>query len=311
MRNSFEKVLKEKSFIIVDGAMATELEAMGCNLNDELWSAKVLAEQPELIKKVHLSYFEAGADCGISASYQATIPGFMKRGYSEKEAEDLIERAVKILIDARKQWWQNGGEQQGRVFPLVSAAVGPYGAYLADGSEYRGGYNIGKEELKKFHRRRMEILWEAGADILALETIPSLEEALALVELVQELNAECWVSFSCKNETEISDGTKLYECAKILSDFDCVKAVGLNCTSPQYVSNLIKEAKRGGSKPIIVYPNSGEEYDATTKTWHGSKEAITYGDWAKEWFHQGAKIIGGCCRTNPSNIKEIYKMIRN
>ncbi|MGE4215096.1 MAG: homocysteine S-methyltransferase [Anaerotignaceae bacterium] len=310
MRTDFDTVLKNTGIMIADGAMATELEAMGCNLNDELWSAKVLAEQPELIKKVHLSYFEAGADCGMTASYQATIEGYMKKGYSIEDAQELIKRAVRLLIEARDEWWNSKGKAEGRVYPLVAAAVGPYGAFLADGSEYRGGYAITTDELKAFHKKRMELLWAAGAEVFSVETIPSLDEAVAVAELTQAMNAECWISFSCKNDTEISEGTKIADCGKVLSKFDCVKAIGINCTAPHFVESLIKEVKCATNKPIIVYPNSGEHYDPVTKTWHGSADGKTYGDWAMDWKNAGATIIGGCCRTTPNDIKAVYNIVR-
>lgn len=310
MRTDFDTVLKNAGIMIADGAMATELEAMGCDLNDELWSAKVLAEQPELIKKVHRSYFEAGADCGMTASYQATIEGYVKKGYSHEDAEELIKRAVKLLIETRDEWWESKGKAEGRVYPLVAAAVGPYGAFLADGSEYRGGYTISTDELKAFHKRRLELLWAAGAEVFSVETIPSLEEAVAVAQLTQAMNAECWISFSCKNETQISEGTKIADCARELNQFDCVKAIGINCTAPHFVENLIKEVKSASNKPVIVYPNSGEDYNAVTKTWHGSADGKTYGDWATDWKNAGATIIGGCCRTTPADIKAIYNLVR-
>jgi len=310
MKNNFDDVLKKVKTMIVDGAMATELEAMGCDLNDELWSAKVLAEQPELIKRVHLSYFAAGADCGITASYQATVAGYMKKGYSEEYAEGLIIRSVKLLSEARDEWWESEGKSSGRVYPLIAAAVGPYGAFLADGSEYRGGYGVPKEVIGDFHKRRMELLWNAGAEILAIETIPSLEEALITAEITEKIDADCWISFSCKNEKEISEGTSIAECAEKLNKFNCVKAIGLNCTAPQFVESLIKEIKSVSVKPVVVYPNSGEEYDAVTKTWHGSKDGKTYGQWAENWYKAGTEVIGGCCRTTPANIKEVYELLR-
>lgn len=193
--------------------------------------------------------------------------------------------------------------------PIVSAAVGSYGAFLADGSEYRGNYNISKEELKAFHKGRIELLWNAGSDILAVETIPSLDEALIIAEIVKELNAKCWISFSCKNNTDISEGTKIKDCAKALSFYDCVEAIGINCTAPEFVPSLIKEAKAGGTKPVVVYPNSGEIYDAVTKTWHGRGDGRTYGSMASEWIDCGATIIGGCCRTTPENIKEVRQVV--
>lgn len=310
MKNTFDNVIKATKTMIVDGAMATELESMGCDLNDELWSAKVLAEQPELIKKVHLSYFKAGADCGITASYQATIAGYMKKGYSQKEAESLIVRSVQLLCEARDEWWDAEGKNSGRVYPLVAAAVGPYGAFLADGSEYKGGYGISKDVIADFHKRRMELLWKAGAEILAIETIPSLEEALITADISKDIGAECWISFSCKNDKEICEGTSIAKCAEKLNEYDCVKAIGLNCTAPHFVEGLIKELKAVSEKPIVVYPNSGEEYDAVTKTWHGAKDGKTYGQWADSWYKAGAEIIGGCCRTTPANIKEIYNLLR-
>lgn len=311
MKQHFDKVLKEVGVMIADGATATELEGLGCDLNDDLWSAKVLASQPELFKKVHKSYFEAGADCGISGSYQATIKGFMAKGYTLEESEKLISKAVEILKESRDEWWNESGKDSGRVYPLVCASVGPYGAFLADGSEYRGGYNIDKSQLQEFHKRRLEILWEAGADILAVETIPCIDEAVAVAELVSNMdNAECWVCFSCKNETDISDGSKISEATKILNDFDCVKAIGINCTAPEFVGNLIKEIKSSSSKPIIVYPNSGEEYDPITKTWTNSKSGNSYVDFAKHWIDCGATVVGGCCKTTPEHIKSIYDLVR-
>jgi homocysteine S-methyltransferase len=310
MKNTFDNVYGKTKTMVIDGAMATELEAMGCDLNDELWSAKILVENPELIKKVHISYFEAGADCGTSASYQATVAGYMKKGFSKEEAEMLIRRSVRLLIEARSQWWENGGKNSGRVYPLVAAAVGPYGAYLADGSEYRGGYTITDDELKEFHKRRMSLLWDEGAEILAVETTPSLREALVCAQICRDIKAECWISFSCRNSTETCEGTKIADCAKALDDFECVKAVGLNCTAPHFAESLIKEIKSVSKKPIIVYPNSGEEYDPVTKTWHGNKDGITYGMWAEKWYNAGATLIGGCCRTTPENIKEVYDVFQ-
>lgn len=214
------------------------------------------------------------------------------------------------MVKEREDWWQAEGKDAGRAYPLVCASVGPYGAYLADGSEYRGNYGVSKEDLRNFHKRRMELLWDAGADLFAVETIPCLEEAIVAAELTQEMNAACWISFSCKNEAEISDGTKIADCAKALEAFDCVKAIGINCTAPHFVASLIKEIKNNSTKPIIVYPNSGEEYDPVTKTWHGNKDGKCYCDFAAEWIAAGAKIVGGCCRTTPDNIREVAELAR-
>ena len=162
MRIPLDEVLAQQKILLLDGSMSTPLEAMGCDLNDPLWTARALAERPELVQKVHLGYFRAGADAGITDSYQATIPGLTERGYSLREAEDLIARSVELFLEARRVWWEEEGCSSGRPMPLCLGSVGPYGAYLADGSEYRGNYGVSDQVLRDFHRRRMEILWEAG-----------------------------------------------------------------------------------------------------------------------------------------------------
>lgn len=199
MRIPLDEVLAQQKILLLDGSMSTPLEAMGCDLNDPLWTARALAERPELVQKVHLDYFRAGADAGITDSYQATIPGLTERGYSLREAEDLIARSVELFLEARRVWWEEEGRSSGRPMPLCLGSVGPYGAYLADGSEYRGNYGVSDQVLRDFHRRRMEILWEAGADLLALETMPSLHEACIAADLAEELGADYYVSFSCRD----------------------------------------------------------------------------------------------------------------
>ncbi|MCH5138696.1 homocysteine S-methyltransferase [Clostridiaceae bacterium UIB06] len=304
--NPIEKILKDFSVIILDGALATELEGRGCNINDSLWSAKVLAENPDIIEKVHYDYFDSGADCAITSSYQATIEGFSKRGFSQSEAIDLIQRSVQIAKKARDDFWKAEANKEKRPQPIVAASVGPYGAYLADGSEYRGDYKITEKELIDFHRPRMKALIEAGADILACETIPCLLEAKVIVKLLEEFpGVYCWISFSAKNALEISDGTLISECAKFLDNCEQVAAVGINCTPPQYIPALIEEIKRNSKKPVVVYPNSGEEYDAHDKCWHGHSSSEGYGHSAKVWYEHGASLIGGCCRTSPEDIKAI------
>ncbi|HET9590329.1 MAG TPA: homocysteine S-methyltransferase, partial [Anaerolineales bacterium] len=182
MNNPIASILNRYPALVIDGALATELERRGCDLNDNLWSAKILLEQPEIIRQVHLDYFRAGADCAITASYQATLEGFAKRGLNEKEAIGLMQRSVKLAVEARDEFWLHESDRIGRPRPLVAASVGPYGAFLADGSEYRGQYGLTERELMDFHRPRMKALIEAGPDLLACETIPSLVEAQAITK---------------------------------------------------------------------------------------------------------------------------------
>lgn len=306
MRTSLEETLNKTGIIIIDGSMSTALEHLGCDLNDELWTATVLSGQPAFIEQVHYDYFCAGADCGITASYQATIPGFMKRGFSEKEAEDLLARSVALFHSARTRWWDESGRASGRAYPLCLGAVGPYGAYLADGSEYRGNYGVSDDTLRTFHRRRMEILWESGADLLVIETQPSLREALIEAELAEEMGADYWISFSCMDRSHIWEGDLLKDCASRLSTgHPHLKMLGINCTAPQYVKSLIDELQSSTTLPIAVYPNSGETYDPATKTWNGGQNGVRFATMALQWMEQGANAVGGCCTTVGEHIRDV------
>lgn len=310
--NPIASILDHYPALIIDGALATELERRGCDLNDDLWSAKILLEQPEKIKQVHYDYFRAGADCAITASYQATMQGLMRRGLNATQAHDLIQKSVRLAVEARDEFWADETHRLGRAKPFVAASVGPYGAFLADGSEYRGNYGLTESDLMDFHRPRMRALIEAGADILACETIPCLVEAQALVKLLEEFHSiEAWISFSCRDEAHVNEGQRLEDCVRAVEASPFVAAVGVNCTSPKYIPALIREARKATNKPVLVYPNSGETYDAAKNDWDGHPVYESFGEEAKDWFRAGARLIGGCCRTTPEDIRSIASWARN
>ena len=304
--NPIAAVLAHYPVLVIDGALATELERRGYNLKDELWSAKILLEQPEAIRQLHYDYFEAGADCAITASYQASVEGFMKRGLNEREALALIQKSVQLATAARDEFWAEEANRAGRPRPFIAASVGPYGAYLAHGEEYSGNYGLAKKELMDFHRPRMKALIEAGADLLACETIPSLLEAQALVELLKEFpDASAWISFSARDENHTSEGQIFAECVKLLEGSPQVAAIGINCTSPKYIPRLIGAARKVTDKPLLTYPNSGETYDPDKMDWKDHAVTASFGEQAREWYAAGTRLIGGCCRTSPEDIRVI------
>jgi homocysteine S-methyltransferase len=306
------RILNDYGLMILDGAMATELERRGCDLRDPLWSARVLMEAPAMIKGVHAAYFAAGADCAITASYQATFEGFARRGLNEAEAAELMRLSVRLAVEARDEFWADPRNRPGRPRPLVAASVGPYGAYLADGSEYRGDYGLSEEELRAFHRPRLAVLSATEADLLACETMPCLVEARALAGLLAEECPErrAWVSFSARDAEHTCHGEPLADCARLLDRCEQVVAIGVNCTAPRHVAHLVEVARAETSKPIVVYPNSGETYRADEGRWEGSFEASTFADRAPAWYERGARIIGGCCRTTPDDIEGIAAWAR-
>ena len=257
-----------------DGALATELEAHGCDLDDPLWSAKVLVEQPQLVKRVHRDYFRAGAAVAITASYQATPQGFARRGIGEEEALELVALSVRLADEARSE---HLAENPGAGPLLIAGSVGPYGAYLADGSEYRGDYFLSRNEFTEFHRPRIAALVDAGADILACETLPSSPEAEALTALMEEFDVEGWLSFTLRDGGHISDGTPLAQVAKLSRAQPSVVAIGVNCVPLELVSPALGALGKATDTPLIAYPNSGESYDAVTKKWRPAASGDTSG----------------------------------
>lgn len=309
--NPITPFLQQQGTLVLDGGLATELERRGYDLSDALWSARLLADNPEAIRQVHLDYYRAGADCCISASYQATILGFVRRGMSAEAARELIALSVGLVNEARDEFWAEERDRAGRLRPIVAASVGPYGAYLADGSEYTGAYDLDENGLFDFHAERWSILADSSADILACETIPSFAEARALLRLLDDSPGVCaWFSFSCRDGRHISDGTPMAECVALLSSNERVAAIGINCTPPRFIPDLIQimvaeEQVTDTHKPIIVYPNSGETWDPVGKRWLGQSAPGEFGAYGGQWRELGASLIGGCCRTTPEHIHQI------
>jgi len=294
--------------VILDGGLATELEARGFDLDDELWSARLLVEQPEAIRQLHLDYLAAGADCIVSASYQATIEGFRRRGCSEAEAVDLLLLSVRLALEARAIFWSEPRNRVGRLEPLVAASVGPYGAARADGSEYTGDYDLDEEGLLGFHRRRFGLLAASGAELLACETIPSTPESRALARLLEEHPGTwAWMSFSCRDDAHLADGGDFESIVRSLDRLPNLAAVGVNCTAPQFVPGLIRRARAATGKPIVVYPNSGERYETGTKSWGAAACDIDLVAASRQWRSLGAALIGGCCRVGPRSIAALRR----
>ncbi|WP_107469850.1 homocysteine S-methyltransferase [Streptomyces mangrovisoli] len=284
--------------LVLDGGMSNQLESAGFDLSDALWSARLLAERPEAITEAHLAYFTAGASVAITASYQATFEGFAARGVGPAEAARLLRLSVELAREAARR--ARAGDA-GR--PLwVAASVGPYGAMLADGSEYRGNYGLSVADLERFHRPRMETLAEAGPDVFALETVPDAAEAQALLRAVRGLGVPAWLSYTVDGDRTRA-GQPLAEAFAPAADVDEIVAVGVNCCAPQDVERAVETAARVTGKPVVVYPNSGESWDAGARAWTGR---TTFGpDRVRSWRDAGARLVGGCCRVGPEGIVAI------
>lgn len=291
--------------IVLDGGLASELQQRGADLNDPLWSAKCLIEQPDLIQAVHRDYLTAGADVATTATYQATFEAFGRRGLGRDTAAHLMRSAVALAAAARDEFWAIPANRVGRLRPLVAVSIGPYGAMLADGSEYRGHYACSDRELREFHRPRLDLLASCGADLFACETVPCLREALTLAELLADYRLPAWISFSCRDESSTCEGEDVGDCVAALEGYRAVGAVGVNCVDPRWVSGLLRRMASVTARPLVAYPNSGEHYDARTKSWAGPSQSESFADQSQDWYEAGARLIGGCCRTTPADIRAI------
>lgn len=306
--NPLAALLAEDRCLVLDGALATELERRGCDLRDPLWSAKILLEQPDLIRQVHQDYFAAGAQCAISASYQATPQGFAARGIDLAHAQRLIARSVELAQQAR----QAHLARHPHAGPLlVAGSVGPYGAYLANGAEYRGDYVLAPAQMRDFHRPRIAALVEAGVELLACETQPSLAEMAALLDVLEAFpRTVAWFACTLRDATHLSDGAPLREVVALLDGHLQVVALGVNCVTPSLATAALRHLATLTRLPLVVYPNAGERYDAERKCWQAdSADAGTLVEHLAALRAAGARLIGGCCRTTPQDIAQLARRL--
>jgi len=287
---------------VIDGGLASELEYRGARIDGPLWSAHVLEDEPEILLAVHRAYIEAGAQCISTCSYQVSRMGYAEVGLAPERADAALLRSVELARQAAMEF----PDRQ----TLIAGSLGPYGAALHNGGEYTGAYDCSFTELVQFHRERIEILAAATGlqrpDLLAFETFPSLEEVRAVGEALAPRPALCaWLSFSCRDEEHVSHGERVADCAAAAAALPQTVAIGVNCVPPKWIPSLIGEMRAVSDLPILVYPNSGEGWDAERRCWTGVSDPAGFGIQAEEWFSAGAQIVGGCCRTRPEHIRAV------
>ncbi len=305
---------------VLDGGLATELEFLGADISGPLWSAHVLERQPGLVAAVHEAYLAAGAECIATASYQVSRRGFAELGLPAEHADAALLHAVELAVGARDAHLGSGAASlsSASLRPLVAASLGPFGAALHNGAEYHGNYGCSWDELVEFHRERIAVLavssGAARADLIAFETVPSLSEARAILAALSEWpEMRAWISFTtgpiasirASEVGRVAHGELLGDCAEVLAAHPQIVGIGLNCLAPRLVLSLIRELRAACELPILVYPNSGENWDASARRWTGSTDPQAFHTLALEWFEAGAQMVGGCCRTRPEHIRQI------
>jgi homocysteine S-methyltransferase len=294
--------------LVLDGGLSNVLEESGCDLDSALWTAGLLRTNPEAIVQAHVAYLRAGADIITTASYQASVPGFVNAGLSTEEGRGLMQHAVELADEARCRFLEESAPIDRSI--LIAASAGPYGAYLADGSEYSGVYEASDAELRDYHAPKIECLLETGADLLALETLPSLREIAVLAELLEAVDRPSWVSFCCRDGRHLHDGSQVTDAVELMRSVPCVFALGANCTPPAHIAELIRLVRKAAPRQrVVVYPNSGEIYRADTGTWVGTSDPEDWRGLVTEWVELGADVVGGCCRIGPAHIDIIRTVV--
>lgn len=286
--------------VVLDGGLASRLEARGHDLSTSLWSARLLLDDPAEVEAAHRDFVDAGAQVVISASYQVSYEGLAAAGHDRRETEAALRRSVEL---ARSATARDDGVRR-----WVAASVGPYAASLADGSEYAADHGRTIHELREWHRPRIEVLAGAGADVLALETIAGLTEVEALLAEVSGTGIPVWLSVTCRAD-RLRSGEDPDEAWQLARDVEEVIAVGVNCTDPGDVAALVAGAAQVSGKPCVAYPNSGETWDPARRAWSGSSDLGP--DRARTWLDAGARLVGGCCRVTPDDIRGVAETVRS
>ncbi len=294
--------LAHDGVLLLDGGLATELQARGHDLRDALWSARLLLDDPDSIEALHRDYLTAGADVATAASYQASMPGLRARGLDEEHARAVLQLSMQL---ARRACDHAAALRPEHPRPLAVASLGAYGAFLADGSEYRGDYAVDDATLRAYHRERLEVLAPL-ADLVACETIPSLREAECLAEVLAASPVPAWVSFTCRDEGHVAHGEPIERCVAALVGVPTIAAVGVNCCAPRHVEGLVRRLRDACALPLVAYPNAGERYE--DGTWCGERiTPAAFVRLAARWHAAGARILGGCCRTAPAHVAALRR----
>jgi homocysteine S-methyltransferase len=287
-------------FVVLDGGLSTALEERGVDLSGALWTARLLGEEPERLAEAHRAYFAAGARVATTASYQASVEGLVGAGYDAADARRLITRSVTLAREVRDE------QADTRPGLLVAASVGPYGAFLADGSEYKGRYGVSSARLRDFHAPRLELLAAAEPDLLAVETIPDADEAEVLVALLDEVDVPAWFSYSVRGATT-NAGQPLKDAYAVLAGSRSIIAAGVNCSEQTHVLGAVREAVAVTGLPAVAYPNRGGSWNSMTKQWvYGDPIDL---DLVESWVAAGARFVGGCCGTGPSDIADLAERV--
>ena len=284
---------------VLDGGLSYPLEKNGFNLTKDLWVSELLISNPKAIKNAHIDYLNSGAEILTSSSYQASFNLLKNRGYNKSKSIKIILKSIEILNQVKKNTNKNF---------IIAASIGPYGSSLGDGSEYRGINNVSDKKIYEFYKDKVDVLDKSSANLLAFETVPSFKETKVILRILKNTKKMAWISFSCRNDKEINDGTSIEKCCELLKNQPKVFAIGINCTSPIYISKLIRIIKKNTHKKIIIYPNSGEKYDGEKKIWKGNV-INSFESYIDEWLKLGVDILGGCCRIGPKEIKKIKSKV--
>lgn len=297
MKNPFASWLDAGRTVVLDGGLGTELERRGYRDLDRLWSSALVEVDPAALREVHRDFLLAGSDVIATATYQAAVPTLIECGHERGSAMRVLRDAVRLAVEERDAHAPSA---------LVAASIGPFGAHLADGSEYTGAYRLSDDELHAFQSARWHLLAESDADLLACETMPSLADVRACVRLMKETPERwAWISLMCRDAGHLVDGTALTEVLALLDDVPNLAAVGANCVPPCLVPALMDAFRAATPLPLMIYPNASNAWKMEMGRPLDELSPAEFAAQSVAWRSHGAQIIGGCCKTTPSHVQAL------
>lgn len=281
--------MSDERVLILDGGLSTALEESGYDVSGPMWTGELLLSNPDAITAAHRSFVEAGADILITGSYQISFEGGRSVGWSD----DDVERALRNSTAAARLAANED--------TIVAASIGPFGAHLNDGSEFRGNYGASARAIREFHDRRLDIVLDTEPDMLAIETMPDLDEVRIIMELVESKSPEIdfWVSFTVREAGTLSGGATFADACAVVERESSAIAIGINCSPLSVITQTLVSVDT--DLPFVVYPNAGQSWDSESMSWAGKPEFATSVN-VEEWVSAGARIVGGCCGYGPGHI---------
>jgi S-methylmethionine-dependent homocysteine/selenocysteine methylase len=285
---SLTELLAQRSLLMLDGAMGTELGRLGVDLSAPLWSARALISMPHVVRNLHFHYLHAGADIITTNTFRSNVRALRKAGM-ETEWEELNLRAVQLAFEARDRF------RPARPV-LIAGGLAP----VEDC--YRPEDVPPDDALREEHRRQAALLAMTGVDMLLAETMMTIREAVIAAEACAATGKHFAVSFVTDGQGTLLSGESLQDAVAAVSAH-APAALLLNCVAAAQMKQAYAVLRACTSLPTGCYANTGQPGPEDADGLRHDADVAGYVAASRDWVTAGARIIGGCCGTTPEYIE--------